>query len=260
MKKRPLDSIRCASLLIGIILIQACSPLQVKRTPGAPYQAKPEEILAMLMEQDRLVKSMVSTGRLKAEGHGTVADVDVLIIAKREPFKIKIEVSHPWGRPLIHLLVHGKQLQIVSFTEKKYYVGRLGTKLMPGLLPLSLEPDQLWTLLRGFQSLKNMHPVFSEGEKRITITNAQGRKEQVIDFNPDNNLPAMIRFPARNVEISLSNFTHVKGIYYARAVQLHDTQTQNRMPFKFKQMIFNTSIPETVFMMKKPADFERIPL
>ena len=110
---------------------------------------------------------------------------------------------------------------------------------MPGLLPLSLEPDQLWTLLRGFPSLKNMHPVFSEGEKRITITNAQGRKEQVIDFNPDNNLPALIRFPTRKVEISLSNFTHVKGIYYARTVQLHDAQTQTRMPFKLVFVIYS---------------------
>jgi hypothetical protein len=77
-----------------------------------------EIILASIQAQERKVFSFYTTGSLLLQDRDLESESNVLIVGNRNPLKIKIEVTHPWGRPIVHILIEEKNLQVLSFTEK----------------------------------------------------------------------------------------------------------------------------------------------
>jgi hypothetical protein len=78
----------------------------------------------------------------------------------------------------------------------------------------------------------------------------------VIDFYPQGILPRMISLPGQRIEQSFEDFKDLNGIYYAQRVRLNRPETETTLAINAPQMIFNKTIPESVFALKIPPDFK----
>ena len=191
---------------------------------------------------------------------GSESDATVLIVATRDPSKIKIEITHTWGRPLLHILIMGSSLEILSFTDKRLYSGQLGTYDLSRLIPVPLSPELLWTLARAYPLLLKYNHVLSLKGNQITLLNQEKNNIQVIDLYPESDLPHKVSFCQQNTEMTFADFQNNGGIRYAKEIELNSPEDNGRLTLEIGQMVFNKPVPGAIFRLETPLDFELVPL
>ena len=127
-----------------------------------------------------------------------------------------------------------------------------------GFLPGRLDPDQIWPLIRAYPVIREYHRVVALKDNQVAVLDINNEKVQLIDFYPQTDLPCLMSFPRQDVKVSFSNFQNVNGIYYARKIGLNDPKTDSVVTLDLKQIVFNKGIPEKIFELAKPADFEHM--
>jgi hypothetical protein len=253
---KPIRLIGIFVSLVALFFFQYCAPVSIQKSSRPFDQLKIAELISVSKEQERRVHSLFSLGRLTIKRYGTETELNVLIAGVKNSGKIKIEITHPWGRPVVYILINKMRFQILSFREKRYYHGRLGASDTSGLFPVRLDPEQIWALIRGFPLVLKHNRAISLEKDQIAFLNIDGKKTQIIDFYPQSALPCLMSFPGQEVEVSFSDFLNEAGIYCARKIRLNDRKTHSILTFDLKQIVFNQVIPKAIFELKKPVDFK----
>lgn len=246
--------------VLGLGLLQSCAPRAIQSLPPPLGREEISHIISSFRDQEERVHGFISSGRLILEHKGSESESNILMLGTRDPYKIKIEITHPWGRPLLHILIQKTSLHILSFSEKRLYLGHMGTSAPLNLLPGRLDPDQVWSLARGYPVLGNYQYANSSKLDQITLLNGKTKIVQVIDLYPQENLPHQISFPEQGIKVSFSDFENENGIYYAEKITLDDPEAEAILVLDRKQMVFNKSIPEAAFALEIPPDFAVLPL
>lgn len=246
---------------LGIILLQGCATYPVR--PPSPHFSPVEitSIVSELRKQEMRVHTFFSTGQLTVKSEGSGSEYNILVVGTREAQKIKIEITHSWGRPILHVLINEKGVHVLSFPEKRLYKGQPGTFVLPEFFTGKLDFAQLWGLVRGYPVLrKNIKSASSSGHQ-IAFKNEKGEEVQVMHFYDEKKLPRLISFPGEATEMLFSKFEkNIKGIYYARNIVLENSDNKSILALNFKQMVFNKPIPEAIYKLEKPSDFKLVPL
>ena len=214
-----------------------------------------EVILASIQAQERRVFSFYTTGGLSLHDRGWESESHVLIVGNRNPFRIKIEVTHPWGRPIVHILIDERNLQVLSFAEERLYIGAFTPETLSRFLPGQLDAHLVWAVLRGYPHLLPYHGTRSMKANQIRLIDQEGKAHEIIDLYPESKLPRMVFFPAKNIVLGFSDFQQIDGIYYARQVRVEDMGGKSNLMLKNGKMVFNKSIPKEVFQLVKPPSF-----
>jgi len=215
-----------------------------------------EVILSNMKEQERKVSSFFTSGGLSMKDGNVDSEAHVLIVARRNPFRIKIEVTHPWGRPIVHILIDGTRLQVLSFPDEKLYVGNFTPEALSKFLPGDLDLDLIWAVLRGYPNLQAHHRTLSLKANQIRLFNEKGKAIEIIDLDPESQHPQMVFFPERDMSLVFSAFQEVNGVLYARKVKVEDLEKKRHLVLRTQKRVFNTTIPEQVFQIEKPPAFE----
>lgn len=250
--------------LIGAFILaifQGCVPISFR--PSAPPIGPKElaDIVSVFQEQDSRVHSFISYGGVTLKALFYEFQAGILIAATRDPLKIKIEVTHPWGGPLLYVLIQGTRLDMLSFPEKRYYMGHLGkSSPLSDIFPVRLGPHQIWALLRGYPALESFDRAVSLKGDQISLLNSKGEGMEIIDLYPDSNLPRMTLYPEQDIRVTFSDFENDDGIYYARKIGLYDPKARATLELASKTVIFNKAIPDSVFDMAIPSDFAVFPM
>jgi hypothetical protein len=243
-------------LLFASFFLQFCAPVSIQQPFRLFDHKKITDLISMSREQERRVHTLFSSGRLTIKGRGSEAELNTLIAGVRDSGKIKIEITHPWGRPLLHILINEKRFEILSFSEKRYYSGHLGSFDPSGIFPGMLDADQIWTFVRGYPVIRKHSRAISLKNNQTTLLNTSGELVQVIDFYPQSSPPCSVVFPGQDIKITFSNFQNEDGIHYAQKVGLNDPRTDSQLTFDLKQVVFNKAIPDEIFQLEKPVGFE----
>ena len=243
-----------------LLLLSCCARVAlIPPSPPLDHQAI-AGIISTCKEQGAAVRTLFSSGTLTLDINSSESDVTVLIVAIRDPSKIKIEITHPWGRPLLHILIRGSSLEILSFTDKRLYSGRLGTHDLSKLIPVPLSPELLWTLARAYPVLLKYKRLLSLKGNQLTLLDQRGDKIQVIDLYPESNLPHSVAFCQQNAEMTFADFQNNGGIRYAKEIGLNSPDDNTRLALEIRKMTFNKPVPEAIFRLETPLDFESVPL
>ncbi|MDY6971671.1 MAG: hypothetical protein SV775_05010 [Thermodesulfobacteriota bacterium] len=243
-----------------LVLVQCCAPV-LFQAPSLPLgDRKIAQILSTFKEQDSLVHAIVASGRLIVKKNGSESESDILVAGIRNPFRVKMEVTHPWGRPLVHFLINETELQVLSFVEKRLYHGRIGSSDLSSFFPGGLEPDQIWAIVRGYPILRKHSRAVSLRGNQISLVNGKMGPVQVIDLYSENNLPCLISFPEQGIRVSFSDVDNKDRIQYARKMRLDDPKEMTAMELKLKTILFNGAIPKSVLNLEMPLGFKTIPL
>jgi outer membrane biogenesis lipoprotein LolB len=144
IKAARLTKVIISSLLI--LTAQGCALLyRIPPQPPLP-PAKLNMAVSQIQEQDEEVSSFFWDGRLTVKEGYWEQESNMLVAATKEPRRIKIEITDPWGRPVAHLLLDGKTLSVLSFAERKIYVGEVTSETVSKVFPGHLDPMMIWTL------------------------------------------------------------------------------------------------------------------
>ena len=246
--------------VVLLLLLTCCARVAI--TPPSPpldHQAI-TGIISVFKKQARVVRTLVSSGTLTLDIKGSESDAAVLIVATRDPSKIKIEITHTWGRPLLHILINSSSLDVLSFTDRRLYSGQLGTPGLSRLIPVPLSPDLVWTLARAYPVLLNHNRALSLNGNQITLLDQREDKIQIVDLYPESNLPHRVSFCQQNVEVIFSDFQNDDGIRYAKEIEIKSPEDNARLALEIRQITFNKPVPEAIFRLETPLDFELVPL
>ncbi|MBW2203123.1 MAG: DUF4292 domain-containing protein [Deltaproteobacteria bacterium] len=243
-----------------LLLLSCCARVAI--TPPSPpldHQAI-TGIISAFKKQGAMVRTLVSSGTLTLDIKGSESDTNVLIVATRDPSKIKMEITHTWGRPLLHILINGSSLDILSFTDKRLYSGQLGHLGLSRLIPVPLSPELVWTLARAYPVLLNHNRALSVNGNQIALLDQKEDKIQVVDLYPETDLPHRVFFSQQNAEVIFSDFQNSDGIRYAKEMELNSPDDNARLALEIRQITFNKPVPEAIFRLETPLDFELVPL
>lgn len=219
-----------------------------------------QAIISRIQEQDRKVSSFYTTGRIWMKDWGWESESNILIVGTKIPLKIKIEITHSWGRPILYALIDDTSLKVLSFTEKRLYIGTLAPETLSKFFPGDFSPDLIWAVLRGYPHLARHNRIASLRANQISLFDGKEKEVEIIDFFPENRFPQRATFPERNLTVSFLGFQEDRGIYYAREVRVNSMKGRRKLLIKNKDMVFNKPIPEEIFILEKPPMFETINL
>ena len=260
---------------LGFLVFQCCSPLTVKPPAPALDKKSVTSLVSAFRAQEEKVKTLFFSGTLTLKDRSAEDSVQILMIADATPRadtddragtgacpygRMKIEITHPWGKALIHILIEGQRLDILDFTEKRFYRGSLKSKRLSGRIPVPLNHCLLWSLARAFPALLKHQEAASFAGSQITLLDPQGHKVQVFDLYSSEPLPYRVSFCKENATMVFSDFQDENGILYARKMDFHGPDHKIGLAIEIDQMSFNNSLPKAVFGMEVPSDFRTVHL
>jgi hypothetical protein len=238
------------------IIFHGCATLPLESPPPPFTRQQIHRVVSDIREQDSQVHTFSSLGRLRVQTRGSESESDVLMVGQKDPSRIKIEVTHPWGRPLVHLLIYENHVKILSLPEKRVYIGKLEDVASWEFFPRDLDLKQFWSLARGYPVLQGHKQVVSLKGYEITLLDGKLDPVQVIDFDSKTKCPRMISFPHKETNILFSDFEDDNGILYARTIRVSDLRDEAELTLDVKQVAFNGPIPEKIFELNIPPDFK----
>ena len=241
-------------------LFQGCSSVPVQPS-GPPFG--PEEIGCILSnfgKQRERVQSAFSSGRLTVRTNGSEYDANILIVGTKNPLRTKIEITHPWGRPLLHILIRDARLHLLSFTEKEYYIGNIGVSDPSKFFPIPLDLDHIWTLVRSYPVLYDSNRAVSYEKNQIMLLNEKGELVQVIHLYPQTDLPSMVSYPKQGIKISFADFQNEDGIQHAKKIRLEYPDNDTTLRLHLKHIAFDKKVPTSIFQITIPAGFKMLSL
>ena len=269
------SSIKALLTATAFLIFQCCSPITVNPTSPALEGTKIASLVSAFEAQEGAARTLFYSGTLTLSHPDAETAVQILMIADAGHRagtgaradtqvcpcgRIKIEITHPWGKPLLHILIRGRKLDILDFTEKRIYRGSLNSRQISERVPMPLDPCVLWSLARAFPVLVEHRRARSFAGNQITLLDHNGDKIQVLELYSGEPLPHRVCFFKEHATLVFSNFENDDGILYARQVNFHSPAYQTGLEIAIDQMTFNKPLPEAVFKMAAPHDFSIIHL
>ena len=99
--------IRFFFFLLWIAPFAGCAAIAPSLIQKPFSDTQVETIVSRIQEQDKKVSSFYRVGRVLAKKGLWEQEARVLIAGTKAPFRIKVELTHPWGQPIAHILVLG---------------------------------------------------------------------------------------------------------------------------------------------------------
>ena len=246
-------------LIIPVLFSFGCAG----RTPvskGGPLPYDPAGLITRMLDQEKRVHSFYASGTILVKGWAWKSEAELLIAGTREPLKIKLEITHPWGKPILHILIDKNRLEILSFDEKRVYVGELTAESLSRLsLPGEFcNLNLIWSVLRGYPHIAVYDRISYSDMYRINLVDQEDMDIEIIDLYPENLLPKRVLFPGDSLDIFFSGYKNSDGIDYAEEVTVNNFEGRKDLTIKTRKMVFNKPIPDEIFILEKPPTFETV--
>ena len=240
-------------VLLGFVILSGCAPVLFKKPLSDQELGK---TLSLLKAQEEAADTFFTTGQMVVKDWYWDQDANTLVAGTRDPLRLRIEITHAWGQPILHLLVVGKTFKALSYGERKLYMGNLTPGALSKFFPADLDAQLIWDVLRGFPKLQPDGRVESTKADQVSVLNRHGDEVEILELDPESGLPRELSFPERKLGIGYTDFQREGGILYAKEVRVRQLEGTRKVTLKNGRMIFNKPIPDEIFRMEIPPGFE----
>ncbi len=238
------------------LLLPGCAAVRTLMK-GPPLTAdRIEAILSDIDDQQARVSSFYAIGKVLLKDGILEAEADALIVGTRDPFRLKIELTHSWGKPLLHILVDRDRLKVLSFRDRKLYAGTLTPDALSRFLPGELDISMIWAALRGYPAVLQSKHIISREADRVLVVDDKGTELQSLDLRKGKNTPIKVRFALQGVKATYRSYQSDGEIRYAREVRVEHPESNKSLILIRKKTVFNKTIPEAIFSLKEPPHFD----
>ena len=256
MKENSHSSDRRRRVLIALILlvtVSGCAPVFFKKPLSDEELGK---VVTLLKSQEEKVDAFFTSGHVTVKDWYWDQEANVLMAGIRSPLRMRIEITHAWGQPLLHLLVIGRTFKALSYGERKLYMGDLAPGSLSRFFPADLDGDLIWEVFRGFPKLQKDGRVESRIPDAVSLLDRNGNESAIVQLDAQSRLPKRGSFPARKVAVGYGDFQQEDGILYAREVRVTQLEGTRAFTLKHEKIVFNKAIPDELFRMEIPPGFE----
>lgn len=241
--------------LMGLITLSGCAPVLFKKPLSDQELGR---VLSLLKAQEEAVATFFTTGQMMVKDWYWDQEANTLMAGTRTPLRLRMEITHAWGQPILHLLVVGKTFKALSYGERKLYMGDLTPGALSKFFPADLDADLIWEVLRGFPKLQLDGRAESRKADQVSFLNRNGDEVEILDLDPESGLPRQLSFLERKVGIGYADFEQEGGIRYAKEVRVKQLEGTRNLTLKNGKMVFNKPIPDEIFRMEIPPGFETV--
>jgi hypothetical protein len=247
-------------LTISVLtLLLGCAPL-IPPPPDKPFsQKKTAHLISHLREEGEKIVSFQGIGRLRFKEGEEETEANLFAVGCK-PFKVRLEITHPWGKPLFHIVVDERNISALSLIDKKFFTGLSSLMNADKFFMFELDLDLGWKILTGrVPILSTTGEVVSLKPNEITLFNRQGEVVEIIYFVSQPPLPRYIYFPKKGFTIVFSEFREGRlGPYPSRIKIIKGDE--NQLEIRYTNLRVNRPIPKEIFQLNPPPDFEIINL
>jgi hypothetical protein len=235
----------------------------ISRPLPQPQLSLPEaqKIVSDMKSRNDMIRSFYSTGVVSIKGRIIDSDADILIAGLKDPLTMKVEITHSWGKPLLHLLIKNDLLEVLSFQEKTVYTGPYSPEALSGFLPgLNLSQEMIWTILSCRPPIMAHDRVAAPMPGRIALTDENGREVETVFLPVTDYIPAKLSLPTQSLDVSFSDIREDNGISYAGKLEISGLKGGKDLKLNISGMSMNSIIPDEIFTMEKPPSYKTINL
>ena len=246
--------------LFIFMLVSGCASIPPSSSIAPPDQAKLKKIIENISQNTTPVSTFISSGRVTSKNWAWGSEAKTMIVGQREPLQLKIELTHSWGRPILHILIKEENIEVLSFFEDRLYRGIYSPESLSKFIQVSPEIDQLWSILRGYPEVKPYDSLKVKDHDHLVLIDQTGKEQEEIGFDLESFKISSILFPGSDLKISFSEYSTEEGISYASKIGVNIERTGKTFILTHETMVFNREIPTKIFELRIPPDFEIIDL
>lgn len=245
--------------VLVILLLSGCAA--IRPTPSLLTPSEFRKILKSLELQEQAVSSFYSMGTLVLRKWLVESEeARVLVVGTRDPLRIKLEITHSWGSPLLHILIDGDRLEAFSFPDATLYTGNATMKSLGRFMPSPPNMDSIWALLRGYPALPGAgQAIAAPGGGIVCNRNCVG-SPWILHARPGDMEPKRLVFLESSLEVIFSDIRKHQEVKYAGQVEVRPGKGSGKVIIKNEKMVFNQEIPEQIFQIKKPRAYRLVEL
>jgi hypothetical protein len=248
------------SVITAILLSGGCASMPGTLPQEQISLADAGEIISGMEEQGEGVRSFYAVGTVSVKGKILESDAEILAAGVKDPFTMKIEITHSWGSPLLHVLIKDGRLEVLSFQDKVLYAGAFTPEALSRFLSgFSLDEGMIWSILSGRPPIA-VHEALLPGPGRIILTGSEGIELETVFLPVKAHLPARVSFPQQSMEVSFSDFKEEGGISYAGEIELTGKKLRGDLSLKINRISLNASVPDQIFNLERPSTYETVDL
>jgi len=241
--------------LMLLITLSGCAPVLFKKPLSDQELGK---VVSLLKAQEEAANAFFTTGQMVVKDWYWDQEANTLVAGTRTPLRMRMEITHAWGQPILHLLVVGRTFKALSYGERKLYIGDLTAGALSKFFPADLDADLIWEVLRGFPRFRPDGRIESRKGDQVSLLDRNGAEMEILELDAENGLPSRISFPEQKVAVSYADFQQESGILYAKEVRVTQLEGTRNLTLKNGKMIFNKPIPDEIFRMEIPPGFETV--
>jgi hypothetical protein len=242
--------------LFLLILLPYCATVHKPPIKEPLGDQTVKDIISAIQEQEDRVFSFYANGRLLAGDWYGQSEANILTAGTKRPFRIKIEITHAWGQPILHILIDQKRLEVLSFKDKTLFLAPFTSEALSEFLPGDIDPEFIWGALRGYPNLVIHDEVRSLSKDQISLFQGKDEAVEVIDLYPESHLPKSVLFPEKQITLAFADFHNDEGIRYSSEVAVSQKGEKRKFTLRDMTFVFNKPIPEEIFIQNKPPTFE----
>lgn len=242
-----------------LTLLSGCARLLPLPPTTLFSQRETDQLISRLIEQGDKIWSFQGVGRLRVKDGAEESESSLFAVGRR-PFKVRLEITHPWGKPLLHIVFNEKNISILSLVNDKSFLDPSGPLSTDKFSLGGLDPDSAWKVLAGRVPILPHARLASLQPNEITLYGGQGEVVEIISFSPRSLLPRSVYFPGKRITIMLSKFKEGDGGSYPLRIKIVKGSEDQIAEIRYKDLQANKPVPEEVFQLNAPPGFEIIRL
>jgi len=225
--------------------------------PAKPIsQDQAHRLITQLRAQADEVFSFVGVGKLFfREGEGETG-MNLLAVGQR-PSRLRLELTHTWGKPLIYLVADKQNTSVLSFVEHTFYSGPSSGLQGGPYFPFEFDLEIAWVILSGRIPILPHCRVESLGRNEIALFDRRGETVERLTFAQDGFIPTSIHLARQGLTVALSQFKEGSMGPYPSKVSISDGG-ERQLEIRYTSLEFNRPIPEELFRLNPPPDVKII--
>ncbi len=239
----------------ALVLFPACARIE-PLPPGQPFtREKTAELISGLRKKARILTDFQGLGKLTLIRTLSETEENLFAVGA-SPLRMRLEISHPWGKPLFHIVADEKNLSVLSLLEKRLILvsPEPGAARPPVLFQLGL--DSAWKILSGLAPVLHHKKAVSFKPNEIEIYNAKGKKIQRICFHGNPPVPRSVYFPGKHIVLTFSDYKRFPQGLFSRNITVKDRLNKRTLNIRYKDLKLNRAVPEEVFRIHIPEGFK----
>lgn len=242
--------------LLVIVSLMGCAPLRILPPAKPMSQDQAHHLISQMRAQADGVYSFLGIGTLLFREGEEETEMNLLAVGQR-PSRVRLELTHTWGRPLLYLVADRENTSVLSFVEHTFYSGPSSQLDTRQFFLFELDLDAAWVLLAGRIPILPHRKVESLRPNEITLFNGQGKAVERLTFHSGLSLPRSIHLPRQGFTVELSRFKEgTQGPYPSKVIIAQGDERQ--LEIRYTSLQLNRPIPEEIFHLNPPPDVEII--